>query len=326
MIPTRRDVAKTKLGRWLKDKWLLESIVGVGGMSVVFRARHRNGATVAVKMLDAALSQSELMRARFLREAWLVNRIVHPGVARVLDDDVDDEDGAVFFVMDLLPGIPLSRRYRLRVLDEREVLEVAEQVLDALAAAHREGIIHRDVKPANILVDENGTVHLVDFGIARDTETGGVFTLTSTQRTFGTAGFMAPEQALGKAGRIGERTDLFSLGATMFTLFTGELLHEGETPQELLIATATKPARSVRKLRADASQDFVELVDRATQLDADLRWESAEAMLFEVRRMLRARGVATMCTLRPTGGRKISSRIRAVREVREMNRAAGDDS
>ena len=300
------ELAEHRVGKTLKGKWTLDSILGVGGMATVYAATHRNGSRVAIKMLHATLASSTELCRRFVREAYLVNKVEHPGVVRVIDDDVDD-DGSVFLVMDRAPGISLCDRANERLLDETEALEVAEQVLAILVASHTAGVVHRDLKPDNLLVDERGTVHLVDFGIARLLEEDRDWH-TRTGFAFGTPGYMAPEQAMGKTEEICERTDLYALGATLFTLMSGEHVHAAETPEELMILIATRPARSLGDVVAGASPDLARLVDRATAFHAESRWSSAAAMLDEVRRIQERRGTVR----RPETRRKISSRMDAL--------------
>ena len=285
-----QELAEKRVGRTLKGKWILDEIIGIGGMAAVYGATHRNGARVAIKILHATLCGSPELSRRFVREGYLGNKVDHAGVVRVLDDDVDETDGAAFLVMDRIEGRTLCDHVDDRLLDELDTLDVAEQVLDILVAAHEKGVIHRDLKPDNLVVDDNGTIRLLDFGIARllDDDSS---VHTKTGITFGTPGYMAPEQALGQKERISPRTDLYALGATMFMLLTGEFVQVADSPQELLIRIATRPARRLVEVLPDVSRELANIVDRATMLDPDDRWASAKEMLDEVRRVQALRGV-----------------------------------
>ena len=292
------ELARKRLGRTIKGKWRLDRLIGVGGMAAVYASTHRNGARVAIKMLHPTISASQQIRARFIREGYLANKVDHPGVVRVLDDDVDDSDQSAFLVMDLIVGATLAERAMERLLDAGEVLDVAEQILQVLHAAHEKGIVHRDLKPDNLLVDKDGKVHVLDFGIARllDDITGGA-TNTKTGTAFGTPGFMAPEQALGKTALISARTDLYALGATLFALVCGDFVHAAENPQELLILVATQPARSLSELAPQMAPDVVAIIDKSTRNIPDERWSSAAAMLEAVRAARERLGVGNVKVL-----------------------------
>jgi hypothetical protein len=284
------EIARARLGRTLKGKWRLERLIGVGGMAAVYAATHRNGAKVAIKMLHPTVSISETVRARFIREGYLANAVDHPNVVRVLDDDVDESDGCAFLVMDLVVGATLADRGMARLLEEGELLAVAAQTLTVLVAAHEKGIVHRDLKPDNLFVDATGKVWVLDFGIARaleDVTSSG----TRTGVAFGTPGFMSPEQALGRKPQIGAATDLYSLGATLFALACGDYLHDAEAPEELVIFTATKQARSLGLLAPRLHPKVVAIIDRATRLAIADRWPSARAMLDAVLEAQAALGV-----------------------------------
>jgi serine/threonine-protein kinase len=287
------ELARKRLGRTIKGKWRLDRLIGVGGMAAVYAATHRNGARVAIKMLHPTISASQQIRARFIREGYLANKVDHPGVVRVLDDDVDDTDQSAFLVMDLVIGSTLAERAMERLLDAGEVLDVADQVLQVLQFAHAQGIVHRDLKPDNLLVDKDGKVHVLDFGIARllDDVTGSA-TSTKTGTAFGTPGFMAPEQALGKTAQISARTDLYALGATLFALVCGDFVHAAENPQELLVLVATQPARSLADLAPTMNPDVVAIIDKSTRNVSEERWSSATAMLEAVRRTREKLGVS----------------------------------
>ncbi len=272
---TRR--AKARVGQTVRGRWHLDSLLGIGGMASVYAATHRNGKRVAVKMLHPELSASPEMKQRFIDEGYAANTVGHPAAVSVLDDDESD-DGAVFFVMDLLEGESLESRIRRRAkLDPDELLLVIDVLLDVLAAAHDKGIVHRDVKPDNIFITVEGKVKLLDFGIARVIEPGRPRT-TQSGATMGTPAFMPPEQARGRWEQIDGRSDLWAVGATMFVALTGRQVHEGETVNEELLSAMTVPAPSLRDLAPSLPAPLIELVDRALAFEQEERWSDARTM------------------------------------------------
>ena len=161
------DGAAKRIGATLRDKWVLEELLGVGGMASVYAARHKIGRRDAIKILHKKVAESDQLRARFEQEAHAVNAFRHPGVVEIRDVDTT-EDGAPFLVMELLDGETLAQRLdREHSVEARHILQIAEQVLDVLAAAHARGIIHRDIKPDNLFLSKDGKVKVLDFGIAR---------------------------------------------------------------------------------------------------------------------------------------------------------------
>src|ERR1019366_956817 len=214
--------AHLRVGSTLRDKWRLDVLIGVGGMASVYAATHRNGSRAAVKLLHPELMLHSEVRARFLREGYAANAVGHDGCVKVIDDDTA-EDGALYLVTELLDGETLEDR-RVRAggkLSEDEVLSIADQLLDVLAAAHEKGGVHRDIKPENIFVTRAGQVKVLDFGIARLRELSTKSTATKTGTTMGTPVYMPPEQALGQWDHVDGRSDLWAVGATMFHLLTG---------------------------------------------------------------------------------------------------------
>jgi len=305
----RDEAAHARIGRTLRHRWTLERLVGVGGMAAVYAASHRNSGRVAIKMLHTDLSQSDRLRAAFVREGRLLNRIEHPYVARVLDDDVDD-DGSAYLIMDLLPGVSLADRAEMNRLDEDEAIEVADQLLGILAAAHAKGIVHRDVKPDNVLVDERGTVRLVDFGIAQDAHSAGISTLSGL--SYGTPGYMAPEQLVPSPGSVGPHTDIWAVGAMLFALVTGELPYAETNPNALARATMDRDPRLVRDVVPELSAAFESVVGRAMQRAPADRWASAIEMRSAIRYVGAMRGLTSISHIPTEPQRKISSRLRAV--------------
>jgi serine/threonine-protein kinase len=272
-----RNRLQGRIGAVIKDKWRIDARLGSGGMATVYAATHRNGNRVAIKMLHPDFSREPTVRARFLREGYVANAVGHQGTVRVLDDDVT-EDGSVFLVMELLEGESLEvRRERLGGrLPVEEVFTVGDQLLDLLTAAHSKGIIHRDIKPENVFVTNEGAVKVLDFGIAQMRHLAAE--ITGTGLMLGTPDFMSPEQAGGKRDEIDARSDIWAVGATMFTLLSGESVHRAETLRDHIIALSTTPARSLAGVAPWVPSHLVAVVDRALELRKDRRWPDARAM------------------------------------------------
>jgi len=278
--------AAVRVGRTVRDKWHLDALIDVGGMAAVYAATHRNGMRGAVKILHKHRSLDVDVGARFRREGYIANRVAHPNVVRVLDDDVDD-DGSTFLVMELLEGATLRERAGAHggKLPPDEVLLAADQLLDVLAVAHEEAIIHRDVKPENVFVTTTGQVKLLDFGIARLFEPGARgHAETVAGLPMGSPAFMSPEQARGRWDLVDVQSDVWSVGATMFTLLCGHDVHVADTVPELLAAIFTKPAASLATAVPGSHPAVVEVVDRALQLRLADRWPDARTMQVAVRR------------------------------------------
>ncbi|HEY2409505.1 MAG TPA: protein kinase [Polyangiaceae bacterium] len=279
--------AERRIGTTLKGKWHIERLVGVGGMASVYAATHRNNKRVAIKMLHPSLSLLRTVRERFQREGYVANSVGHPGAVSVDDDDVSD-DGCAFLVMELLEGETLGARAERKGgrLHPEQVLACMDQVLDTLIAAHAKGIVHRDLKPDNLFLTRAHDVKVLDFGIARLREFGVSALQTQTGAAMGSPAFMPPEQALGHWENVDERSDLWAVGATMFTLLTGSHVHEASTGNELLIFAATKPAAPVASRAPDVPTPISEILDRALAFDKEARWQDATSMRRAVRKAL----------------------------------------
>jgi serine/threonine protein kinase len=273
------EQTKARVGQVFNKKYTLGRLIGSGGMATVYEATHRNGHRVAIKILHSDVSASEDLRARFLREGYVANKVEHPGAVRVLDDDTA-EDGSVFLVMDLLEGETLDARVKRLGgrLPALEVSALAYQVLDVLAAAHDKGVVHRDVKPENLFLTVDGVLKVLDFGMARVMLEPAEGTATRAGMVIGTPAFMAPEQALGQSARVDGRTDLWAVAAAMFAMITGRYVHEAETMQEMLIRAGSMPARSVLSVAPDLPPRVAEVIDRALAFLPSDRWPDARAM------------------------------------------------
>jgi serine/threonine protein kinase len=275
-----RARAEARLGSTLQGKYRLDRVLGIGGMATVFAATHRNQAELAVKVLHPELSLREDLRKRFLREGYVGNSVKHPGAVLVVDDDIA-EDGSAFLVMELLRGRSLEEVWERtgRRMSSRAVTALTLQLLEVLAAAHEKSIVHRDLKPANLFLSLDGSIKVLDFGIARLRDAvGGSEHATRTGTLMGTPAFMAPEQAQAIAADIDGQTDLWAVGATMYTLLSGELVHDGDNSSQLLIRAGTTRARPLLSVAPDVERSIAAVVDRALTFEKSGRWPTAEAM------------------------------------------------
>jgi len=317
--------AQERIGSTLRGKWRLDALIGVGGMAAVYAATHRNGNRAAVKLLHPELSLDSQGRSRFLREGRVANAVGHNGAVKVLDDDASD-DGLVFLVLELLEGENLDERcVRLGGrLPESEVLWVADQLLDILAAAHSRGIVHRDIKPDNLFLTCSGSVKVLDFGIAHLRELSTASTPTYGGRTMGTPAFMAPEQARGLWDEVDSRSDLFALGATMFMLLSGRNVHEGRTQNEQMLSAMTIPAPPLSSVVPGVAEAVSHVVDGALAFDKADRWPNAQHMRAAVRRAyLERTGKPITMAPRPIVADAIANRmIGSSRPMEELAPAA----
>jgi serine/threonine protein kinase len=278
--------ALSRIGQTLRGKWRLDRLLGMGGMACVYEGTHRNGMRGAVKVLHPDLSHDKLTRSRFLREGYVANQVAHPGVVKVLDDDVT-EDGSVFLVMELLEGETVGSIAAARPgrrLATSEALDIADQLLDVLATAHDKGIVHRDIKPDNLFWTREQRLKVLDFGIARVCDPPpGATDATKTGTVFGTPSFMPPEQALGEMNAINGQSDVFSVGATLFMLLSGARAREGDTANKQLLAAMTKPPPPLTSVMADCPPALAAIVDRALAFEQKDRFADARSMQESVR-------------------------------------------
>jgi serine/threonine-protein kinase len=270
--------AKERLGSVLRGKYRLDRVLGVGGMATVYAATHRNNKEFAVKVLHPELALRRDVRQRFVREGYVANSVKHPGAVAVLDDDVED-DGTAFLVMELLQGQTVENLWqrcngRLPVL---LTTGIGIQLLEVLGAAHACGVIHRDIKPENLMITREGQLKVLDFGIARvrDMAAGSA---TQTGFTMGTPAFMAPEHAMAKVELVDARTDLWAVGATLFTLMTGRSVHRADNPQQALILAGTEHAPAVASIFPEVPEGICAVVDRALEFEQADRWPDAKQM------------------------------------------------
>ncbi len=279
------------MGTVVRDKWRIDALLGSGGMATVFAATHRNGRRAALKILHSEFARDTNLKERFLREGYVGNKIPHPGRVECIDNDTT-EDGSPFLVMELLEGETLDQIWKRlgRRLPVAAALNVAEQLLDFLAACHGQAIIHRDLKPANVFVTHDRQVKVLDFGIAQLREQGQA-EHTRAGTTLGTPSFMSPEQARGLGDQLDGRSDLYSVGAMLYALLSGARLNKGRTHDEALIMAATQPAPSIARVAPDLPGDVIALVDKSLAWDRRNRFADAAEMRGEVLRILERLGV-----------------------------------
>ncbi|WBB52689.1 serine/threonine-protein kinase [Verrucosispora sp. WMMD573] len=259
----------------LSGRYRLDERVATGGMGDVWRATDLIlGRQVAVKVLLPSLVSDPDFIARFRAEARIMAALRHPGIVQVYDcgeDDLPDGGRADYLVMEFVTGQPLSKRIEAEGrLDVGLTMSVVAQSAQALHAAHAGGIVHRDVKPSNLLIQEDGTVVLVDFGVARSTN---VTSITSTNAVPGTALYMAPEQAAGRP--VSGATDLYALGAVAYCCLTGSPPFTGDNPLQVAVRHLDDPPP---ELPHDIPEAVRVLVDRALAKDPADRFSSAAAM------------------------------------------------
>lgn len=267
---------KAHVEQALSGAYEVDRELGRGGMGIVYRARDRRlKRLVAIKLLPPELSFRRDIRTRFLREAETAAQLSHPNIVPIYS--VDEVGNLVFFVMACVEGDNLAKQ-----LEKRGPLPVGEvrrwlcEVADALAYAHGHGVVHRDIKPDNILVDAvNGRALVTDFGIARAAQEGGdASRLTATGMAIGTPTYMSPEQASGDRD-IDGRTDLYALGVVAYQVLTGSPPFVGNTTAALMIKHLTEPPEPLERRRADIPVDLAAIVMRLLEKDPDNRFQSA---------------------------------------------------
>ncbi|MES1187640.1 MAG: serine/threonine-protein kinase [Myxococcales bacterium] len=279
MSDTAEERAQALVGTTLGEGYRLEALIGQGSMGAVYRAQSVTGAELAVKTLTADI-MGEQTAQRFLRESELVRRLKHPHVVRTLDSGVDATTGLMFLVMPLLKGRDLDHVLEeLGALEPETVVRIALQAARGLSAAHRIGIIHRDVKPGNLILDEEDgeiVVRVCDFGIAK--QLGSESSLTETGSQLGTPDYVSPEQ-LKSSKHVDERTDVWSLGATLYQMLCGAApFAHIDSVFDLITAILTEdvPHLQDRAPWLDASLSLI--VHKALQRDPNQRWATLEDM------------------------------------------------
>src|SRR5437763_14355243 len=252
----------------IAGRYRLDSRLGVGGMSTVYLAfDQRLERFVAVKLLAEHLADAPASVSRFRREALSAARLVHPNIVQVFDFGFDEAQHQHFIVMEHVPGYSCAELLRDRGrLEIEQGVEIISQACRGLDYAHRNGVVHRDVKPGNLLVSDSEVVKLADFGIARATDQS---VITQVGSVLGTAAYLSPEQARGE--EAGLRADLYSLGVVAYQLLTGRLPYEANSLSELALKQQREPPPPVDELNPQVPPELADAVAMALALDQEDR-------------------------------------------------------
>jgi serine/threonine-protein kinase len=274
-----------RIGTWALDRWLLDEHLGDGGMGSVYGAVHRtNGKRVAVKVMHPHLAAMPELVERFWREGFAANAIGHAGAVSAIDEGTMP-DGAPCLVMERLDGGSFDRWVeRVGPMPLLETILVVDRVLDVLDAAHRAGIVHRDVKPENLFVTTSGDVKLLDFGVAR--RLGSTETLAGA--AVGTPAYMSPEHAEGRWDEVDGRADVFAVGAVAIALMTGEPPRTGDTANLVLLQAMSEPLAGPRARVLEMPDAIADVIECAIAWKREDRYPTAEAMARALRRACEA--------------------------------------
>ncbi len=265
------------IGKMLNDRYEILDVLGVGGMAVVYKAKcHRLNRLVAVKILKPELAADPEIRSRFHDESKAVGMMSHPNIVNVFD--VNQDGDIDYFVMELVEGITLKQYIKKRggVLNWREALHFSTQIMQTLGHAHSRGIVHRDIKPQNIMVLRDGSVKVADFGIARIADSQ----RTMTRETLGSVHYISPEQA--KGSEVDERSDIYSAGVVLYEMLTGRLPYEGDTPVAVAVQHINSIPLAPRELNPEIPRGMEQIIMKAMAQDRELRYPNAEAMLADL--------------------------------------------
>lgn len=266
------------IGKLLDNRYEILERIGSGGMAVVYKARcHRLNRLVAIKILKEDLAQDEEFRRRFHDESQAVAMLSHPNIMAVYD--VSKSGEVDYIVMELLDGITLKQYMQKRggKLSWREALHFITQIMKALSHAHGRGIIHRDIKPHNIMVLRDGSIKVADFGIARLTSAA---QNTLTQEALGSVHYISPEQARGS--HIDARSDIYSAGVVLYEMVTGRLPYEGDSPVSVAIQHINSIPLSPREIDPEIPEALEAITMKAMASDMNKRYLSADAMLADL--------------------------------------------
>ncbi len=273
----------------LGGRYALGEMIGTGGMADVFIGDDtRLNRKVAIKVLRRDLARDPSFVARFKKEALAAGGLNHSGIVSVYDSG--EESNSPYIVMELITGESLRQLLQKGLIPQARALEIIEGILQALEYSHKEGIVHRDIKPGNIMITESGDIKVMDFGIARATDDIGA-TMTNTWNVVGTAQYLSPEQATGEMAD--GRSDLYSLGCLMYELLTGRPPFTGDTPVSIAYQHVSSPITPASQVKPGLSNDIDRMLEVVLSKDPNNRYQDASAMLADLRRVIKGEPVTT---------------------------------
>lgn len=281
------DAYQNYIGLVLDNRYRLKRLVGIGGMAMVFEADDLlKKATVAVKILKEEFAADEVSVQRFINESKAVLMLSHPNIVKIFDVSVKGE--YKYIVMEYIDGITLKAyMQRKGTLSVKETIAYSIQILRALEHAHLGGVVHRDIKPQNIMLLRSGQIKVTDFGIAKLPDAK---TLTATDKAIGTVYYISPEQAAGEKG-IDRRTDLYSVGVLMYEMITGKLPFDGENPVSIALKQISEEPKPPRELNPDIPEGLEQIILFAMEKDKDKRFQTATQMIDLLKRVRENPGV-----------------------------------
>ncbi|MCK5005513.1 MAG: serine/threonine protein kinase, partial [Candidatus Aminicenantes bacterium] len=261
------------LGTFILHYKIIEKL-GEGGMGVVYLAQDTKlERDVSIKFLPSNITSSSDERERFKIEAKAAAALNHPNIATIhAIEEVDDE---IFIVMEYIDGVELRQKIKAGQLKVDEVVDIATQVAEGLKAAHDKGIIHRDIKSANIMITETGQAKIMDFGLAK--MQGSDIQLTKEHSTLGTAAYMSPEQTNGED--VDHRTDIWSFGVVLYEMLTGEIPFKGDYEQAVIYSILNEEPKSIIELREDSPLQLIHIIEKTLQKDPAARYQKANELI-----------------------------------------------
>ena len=271
----------TPVGTLLSGRYRLDAEIGAGGMSTVYRAFDTVlERPVAIKLMHRHIAAHSEQLERFRREGRAVAQLSHPHIVTVID--ASEDEGNPYIVFEFVDGETLKQRIqRCGRLAVPESIAYAIEIARALGAAHERGIVHRDIKPQNVLIDPEGSAKVTDFGIARSLEEEG---LTADGRVLGTTDYVSPEQALGHP--VTGQSDIYSLGIVLYEMLIGEVPFRGENQVAVAMKHVREELPDVQRLRPEVSAALAAVVDRATAKDLDRRYLDAGSLVADLEEVL----------------------------------------